>query len=321
MNKKFKLKKIKVFSPASIANVAVGFDILGFAVSGIGDKIEIEIIKENNNTRKINLFLENSNFNIKKIPSNINKNTASVALNKLLADLNLNISLNLKITKGIPLSSGLGGSASSAVGAVYALNQMLKKPLKKKDLLQYALAGEKIASGAIHLDNIAPCLLGGLQLVLSSNPIEVTKISLKTKIYVVIINPNIMLETKQSRLSLNNQINLQEHIKQSACLAAFIKSCLNNDITLMRKSMHDIIIEPQRFLSIPEFKKAKQIALNKKAIGFSIAGSGPSTFAWTTNLNNAKNIRKELTAIYEKINLNPKTWITTINSKGAYVIP
>ena len=258
-------KKIKVFAPATIANLAVGFDQLGLAIDSIGDSIEIELIDKN----VIEITCDNPS-----IPTEAEKNTAGQALIHFKKLTKYKKGFKVSIEKGIPLGSGLGGSAASAVGAVVAANKLLGKPLKIEELLECALEGEKI-SGAAHYDNIAPCLFGGITLV-SENKVFKIENNIKD-LNIFLIHPEIIIKTADARDILPEKVSLKEHVQQSGYMARTLLAFERGDKFLLKSSLKDILIEPKRQFLIKGFSIFKN-ACEESSLGFSISGSGPTMF-------------------------------------------
>ena len=311
--------KVTAFAPATVANVAVGFDILGFSVDGVGDEVTVSILRDSKEIR-----IEEISGVVTDLPSDPAKNTASVALRKMIGDLGLKHGFSIRIKKGIPLSSGMGGSAASAVAAVVAANGLLEKPFPDlSSLLEFALAGEAAASGAVHGDNVGPSLLGGLQLILPMTPLapmRLVRIDVPEEIYSVLIHPDLKIETRQARAILRREVALTQHVEQSAWLAGFLAGCLKPDLDLIGSSMRDIVIEPQRSQMIPGFEKLKTSAMNLEALGFSISGSGPSVFAWARGKTAAAKIGAELIRIFAQQGIAAQSWVSPIATQGARVI-
>ena len=307
------ITSITAFAPASVANIAVGFDILGFSIDSVGDTVTLVKISE---PQKV--FIE-SITGLENLPLDPHKNTATVGLLKMLQELNLPFGFKVIIEKGIPLSSGMGGSAASSVAAIMAASAFLPNPLTKTELLFYALEGEKAASGSLHADNIAPSLFGGLTLIRSLDPIDV--ISIPTpKLYCVLIHPDIKIETKYARSILKSQISLKQHVQQSAHLAAFIIGCFNQDYDLIRRSCKDFIIEEQRAHLIPGFYDVKKAAFNAGALACSISGSGPSLFALAANEKDGKTIRDSMMLAFNTNGVtHMDSWISLISNQGSII--
>jgi homoserine kinase len=318
-------KKSKAFAPATTGNVAVGFDLLGFAMDIAGDTVSVEIISE----PRVIIDSQDS-----KLPRDPKLNTAGLGLIHLIEDFKLDFGFKVHIEKGIATGSGMGGSAASSAAAITAVNALLPKPLLQKQLLAYALIGESIASGSFHADNIAPCLWGGLTSAHVINraqnlhsetrakdlTIDVLQIPVPPSIYVALIHPHLIVETKSARGVLKPNISLKDHVKQSSCLIQFISGCYTNNMDWIGQSLVDHLIEPQRAHLIPGFFEAKSIALQKGALGFSISGAGPSVFAWAPNKKIAEEICESVSAIFMFHQLKCDTWVTPISNRGARCI-
>ncbi len=303
----------KVFAPATVANVAVGYDILGFAIDGIGD--EVVIRKGSVPGLVINKITYNSKKGLSK---DINKNVAGFAGLKLLESLGLEKEpIEIDLIKNMPIGTGLGSSASSAVAGAFAINEYLNMPYSKKELLPFVTEAEKLADGSYHADNVAPCLLGGMVLIRDNATLDVIKIPTIPAIKAVVIYPHVKILTKDSRSILSPNITLRQHVAQSGNLGAFIAAMYHSDIKLLRRSLEDQIIEPQRAELIPHFDMIKEIALEEDAFGFSISGAGPSMFGLCANTMVAENIEKRVKAYYKKQKINCTVYISDINKEGA----
>jgi homoserine kinase len=305
---------VSAFAPASVANVAVGFDILGFAFDSVGDTVTLE---KTNETGKVEI---ESIQGLEGLPFDPQKNTATIGLLKMLKDLNLPFGFKVHIEKGIPLSSGMGGSAASSVAAVMAANAFLPMPLTKSELLVFALEGEKAASGSIHADNVAPSLFGGLTLIRSIDPIDVISLP-PPKIFCVLVHPDIKVETKHARSVLTPHIPMAKYIQQSSHLAAFIAGCFQQDLDLIKRSCQDFIIEEQRAYLIAGFYDVKKAALDANAIACSISGSGPSVFALAATKEEAEGIKNAIFQAFKKNGISHlDSWISPISHLGARII-
>jgi homoserine kinase len=309
------MNSVSAFAPATVANVAVGFDILGFALDSVGDTVTLEKI---NNPGVVEI---KSITGLENLPLDPTKNTATIGLLKLLLEFQLPFGFQVTLKKGIPLSSGMGGSAASSVAAIMAANAFLPKALSKSELLMYALEGEKAASGAIHADNVAPSLFGGLTLIRSLDPIDIIPIP-TPNLFCVLIHPDIKVETKYSRSVLKSDISLINHVQQNAHLAAFIAGCFKQDIDLIKRSCKDFIIENQRAHLIPGFYDVKKAALDANAIACSISGSGPSVFALAATKNECETIKNVMINAFKKAGIiHLDSWISPISLHGAKIIP
>jgi homoserine kinase len=303
------IKSASAFAPATCANVAVGFDILGFALQDVGDVVTL--------TRR-----EDSQIIIEKIdskqtlPLDPNQNIASYVIKKICEDLKLNIGFNITIKKNIPLSSGMGGSAASAVAALVAFNYFLDKPLSKEQLARYALMGEAMTSGQAHADNIVPCLWGGLTLIKSIDPIEVVSLPIPDNLFYAVVHPDLHVSTKQARAVLSDKISLKDFVKQSANLANFISALYTGNSV----EFEDVVIEPQRSRFVPEFYEIKKAALGAGALGFSFSGSGPSLFALAKTKKDAEVISAAIQSQLKNNNIRSDSWVSNISQKPAHII-
>lgn len=305
---------ISVFAPATVANVAVGFDILGFPFDSVGDVITVTKID------RPEVVISAITGTTEIIPLDASKNVSGVVLIELMKQLNLSHGFEISIHKGIPLGSGMGGSAASSVGALVAANEWLGNPLTKNELLKLSLLGEKSASGAAHGDNVTPCLFGGLTLTRSLDPVDVIKIPVPDSIHAVLVHPHFRLDTSVSRSVLRTSLPISDFVKQSANLAGFIAACYNNDLDLIRRSLKDVLIEPKRAPLIPGFDFAKEAALSNGALGCSISGSGPSFFAWCDGKKSAELVKESVVEAFKKETIQSDGWVGKISQQGAKVI-
>ncbi|MDG1270363.1 MAG: homoserine kinase, partial [Ulvibacter sp.] len=258
--------EIKLFSPATVANVACGFDVLGLCLDTIGDEMVVRKVDEKGvRITKIEGF---------KLPFETELNVAGVSALAMYQELEPDCGFEIEIKKNIKPGSGIGSSAASAVGSVYGINALLGSPLNKTQLTQFAIKGEALASGSEHADNIAPALFGGFTLVKSVSPLEILQIPSPDNLYVTIIHPQIEIKTAISRAILPKNVPLKNAIIQWANVGSFIHSLHTSDYPLMKRSLHDVIIEPHRSTLIPHYNEVKQQTLNVGALGTNISGSG-----------------------------------------------
>ncbi|MET0497977.1 MAG: homoserine kinase [Steroidobacteraceae bacterium] len=301
------------FAPASIGNVAVGFDVLGHSFQAIGDRVTATRIAEPG------VRISGISGVAVDLPLEPEKNTAGMAVLSMVRDLKLDFGIELAIEKGIPLGSGLGGSAASAVAGVVAANALLPVSLSQLELLKFAMKGEAVASGSVHVDNIAPSLFGGLVLTVGIDNPNVKQIPVPPTVRCVLVHPHMMLSTKAAREILNRSIDLSNVIWQSANLAGFLTGCFTGDLQLIRESLEDVIIEPQRKVLIPGFQAVKDGAMNNRALGCSISGAGPTIFAWCEQ-QDAERIRDAMVAGFAASNMPCDAWISTLESSGARIV-
>ena len=301
------------FAPASVGNVAVGFDILGHTVAAIGDKVRV--------TRRAEpgVSVRSIRGVVADLPLVAEKNTAGMAVIALARELGLTYGFDIDIEKGIPLGSGLGGSAASAVAAVVAAAALVDEPLDRTRLLKYAMQGEAVASGSVHVDNIAPSLFGGLVLTVGIDNPFVKQVPVPETVRCVLVHPHMVLATREARAILRKTVELSDVIWQQANLAGFLAGCYTSDLALIRESLLDVVIEPQRQVLIPGFVDVKQAALAAGALGASISGAGPTVFAWAEQ-DDAENVRAEMVAAFRKHGLEADSWVSTIDREGARVV-
>lgn len=310
-------KGLRVFAPATVANVACGYDVLGFALEKPGDEVVVVQTKKFEGLKITAIYGDPE----KILPKDVNRNTAGVSAQMLLDEVGYNgPGIEMRIHKKMPFGTGLGSSSASAVAGVFGVNELLGRPFEKRDLLKFAIAGEKAADGAVHGDNVAPCLMGGMILVRDAHLAEAHRIFLPQGLYAVVVYPKIKILTKDSRAILSDHVPLESHITQSANLAAMIIGFTRNDLGLVSKCMKDIIIEPQRAKLIPEFYKVQKAAYDYKALGCSISGAGPSIFALFANSNDAQKASKAMSQVYKEVKMEHKVFVSPINNEGAIIV-
>lgn len=301
------------FAPASVGNVAIGFDILGFSVNAIGDRATVR------RTAQPGVRIKGINGVVADLPLAPEKNTAGRALLAMVEGQRLEFGLELELEKGIPLSSGLGGSAASAVAAVVAANGVLDTPCTQLQLLKFAMQGEAVASGAMHVDNIAPSLYGGLVLTVGIDHPRVKQIPVPPSVRAVVVHPHMFLSTRQARAILKSSVEMKDFVWQTANLAGFISGCYTNDLDMIRESFEDVVIEPQRAALIPGFLEARRAAVSAGALGCSISGAGPTMFAWCIEAH-ALAVREALVVEFMRHGLKSDYWVTTIDPVGAHLL-
>ena len=306
-----KLKSVTVASPATVANLVCGFDILGLALNEPYDTMTVACKDEPGLTiRNVDDF---------GLPEDPLKNVAGVALLSLMDALEFPIGLEMTIEKHIKPGSGIGSSAASAAGSVAAANILLGNKFSKNELIQFAMNGEKLASGVKHADNIAPCLLGGITLIKSILPLDIVPLS-SPPLYVTIVHPQIEVKTSDARQILRKQVLLKDAIKQWGNIAGLVAGFLQSDYGLIGRSLEDFIIEPVRSILIPGFDEVKKQCKATGALGGGISGSGPSIFMLSTSYAIAKDVEKEMNTIYNRIGIDHSTYVTTINTEGVKII-
>lgn len=308
------LQSIKVFAPASVSNVGPGFDILGFALHEPGD--EIILTKSDSDKLEITSITGDDG----KLPYDIEKNTASVAIRSLMDKYEIRVGISVEINKKMGLGSGLGSSAASAVAAVVAANKLLDLRLDENQLLEHALAGEFVASKAIHADNVAPALFGGIVLIRGYNPIDIIQIPSPKDLYCTIIYPDIEIKTSEARAILPETVPLKDMISQTGNIASLIYGLSTSDYDLISRSLNDAVIEPVRSKLITGYNKIKKAAIDAGALGSSISGSGPSLFALSNSEDIAKKIAIDTKAVVDNLGIGSVTYVSKINEVGPKIL-
>ncbi len=306
---------IKVFAPATVANVACGFDIFGFAVDNPGDIVEIKRKPEPG------IEIEAIYGDEGRLPLEAGRNAVTVVMLHLLRHLGISdFGASVILHKNMPLGSGMGSSAASSVAGVVALNEMLGRPLSRKELLPFAMQGELMAAGAAHADNVGPSLLGGFLVIRSYKPLDVFNIAVPTELYCTLVHPDVEVNTKDARLILRNEVSLKNAITQMGNVAGLISGLMTGDYGLISRSMVDVIIEPVRAILIPEFNEVKQAAMEKGALGCSISGAGPSMFALARTRAEAGEIGEAMKSTFAAAGISSNVFVSGINFEGPRIL-
>ena len=320
------MNEIKIFCPATIANLSCGFDVLGTCLENVGDEMIIR--------KTIEKGIRITKIIGANLPLETEKNVAGVAGLALLKaiklinnkyfpiniDIDIEIGFEIEIYKNIKAGSGIGSSAASAAGAVFGINELLGKPFSRKELVQFAMQGEVLASGSAHADNVAPCLLGGFTLVRSSNPLDIVRIESPSDLYATVIHPQIELKTSDMRAVLQPMISLKSAIAQWGNVGALVSGLHSSDYELIGRSLKDEIVEPLRGKFIPYFEDIKKIAIDNGALGSGISGSGPSIFALSKGKKTAEKVAKAMQLFFDKTNIEFDVHVCKINANGIKII-
>lgn len=307
------MDKIKVFAPATVANVSCGYDIFGFALHGIGDEITL--------SKRADSQLVIQQVKGANLPTDPAKNVATVAISSLLKRINSDQGFDISIYKTIVPGSGLGSSASSASGAVFAASELLRTGLNKHELLPFAMDGEFIASKCYHADNIAPSMLGGFNVVRSVDPeIDVFTIDYPDDLHVLIIFPQVEVKTSESKSLLGDTISLPKARIQWGNIAGVVAGMMRKDWDLIKRSMEDVVAEPLRKKLIPAYDRVKDIVMKNGAVAFNISGSGPSMFGIFRSKEKALLSIPEIKKIYQDHSIDCLFFDSKINNEGAEVI-
>jgi homoserine kinase len=305
-------KTITIFSPATIANVGPGFDIMGFAIDQPGDKISLEKIRERSHR-----ILNKTSFDL---PLDPDKNAATVALSGFLNHIGSKDKFLVTFLEKIQPGSGIGSSAASSAGSVFAANLLMNNPLSRKELVQFAMLGEQAASGTAHADNVAPALMGGFVLIRSYHPLDLIDIPFPSGLFCTVIHPEIQLATKESRRILKGNVPLNIAVTQAGNVAGLITGLLRSDFSLIRNSLHDVIAEPVRSFLIPGFEKLKEASITAGALGTSISGSGPSVFSLCDSRKSARAVAGSFKKIFDDMDIPNKVFVSGINHEGVHII-
>jgi homoserine kinase len=305
---------IKVFAPASVANVACGFDIFGFAVDNPGD--EITLLKNDLNT----LVIKDIEGDAGRLPREVDRNTSTIAIQKFLEHIGSTQGFDVYLKKLMPLGSGMGSSAASAVAGVFAANEILGRPLAKAALLPFAMEGERIACGSAHADNVGPSLMGGFVVIRSYQPLDIVQLNTPDELYATIVHPEVEVNTKDARNILKREVSLKNTITQMGNVAGLVAGLMKPDYDLISRSLVDVIIEPIRSILIPQFDEVKAAALANGALGCSISGSGPAMFALCRNQETAQKVGLAMQQGFANAQIGSKCYVSTINTNGPVVL-
>lgn len=314
------MRSVTVFAPATVANVGSAFDVLGFAVAAPGDTVTVR----RSTTPGVTIADITGANGI--LSTDSSKNTAGVSVLALLKHLESkdrrafeDIGVEISLTKGLPIGSGLGSSSASTVAAVVAANELCGAPLSREELLPFAMEGERVACGAAHADNVAPALLGGFVLIRSYDPLDVVHLPTPSNAWVTVLSPSLELKTQDARKVLKRSVSLESAISQWGNVAALVAGIYQNDIALMGRALEDKIVEPERAQLIPGYAAAKRAALDAGAAGCSISGSGPSVFALAQSEDIAHRVGAAMRDAFAALDISSIPYVSQINASGAVV--
>jgi homoserine kinase len=308
---------VTAFAPATVSNVACGFDVLGFPMEEPGDTVSARLLASPGSGVEIDDIVNDGG----RLPRQAEKNTAGVAARSLLDRLGEKRGVALTITKGLPLSSGLGGSAASAAAAVVAVNALIGGNATVDQLIAAALDGERLGAGSSHADNIAPAICGGFVLVRDPNPPDIVRLPVPNGLTVVVIHPDLEIETAKARALLGMTVPIADAVKQSANLGALVDALHRSDFDLLARSLVDSIAEPRRAPLVPGLASIKKAAIDAGALGSSLSGSGPSIFALCRDRATADRVAPAMAAaVRAAIGGESRTYVSSISSRGARVI-
>lgn len=308
-------KSVKVFAPATVANVVCGYDVLGFAVNEPGDEVIMRIKEEPG------VIITKISGDEGRLPYDPAKNTVSLSVQHYLEHIGRpEIGVEIELSKKMPIGSGLGSSAASTVAGLFAINTLMDNPLSKMELVPFAMKGEEMACGYGHADNVAPALLGGFVLIRSYDPLDIIQLPHPDELYCSIVFPQVDVPTRDAREIIRSKIFLKDAVVQWGNVAGLISGLFMKDIDLIARSMKDVIVEPVRSILIPDFYRLREIALENGALSFGISGSGPSVFAFTRNDDDARVINKKLQEHFAWLDTESIAYRSPINSQGPIIL-
>lgn len=306
---------VKVFAPATVANVVCGFDVLGFAVNAPGDEVIMRV------TDKPGVIISKITGDEGRLPLNPAKNTVSASVQDYLKHIGrTDIGIDIELHKKMPIGSGLGSSSASTVAGLFAINTLFDNQLSNKELVPFAMKGEELACGYGHADNVAPALLGGFVLVRSYEPLDVISLPFPQDMCAAIVYPEVDVPTKDARQMIRSKVLLKDAVKQWGNVAGLVTGLFTNDYDLIGRSMVDVLVEPTRSILIPDFYKMRSIAMELGAVSFGISGSGPSVFALTKNQDTAHLITHALQKQLKSIQINSLSFVSSVNKKGPVIL-
>jgi homoserine kinase len=304
--------EIKVFCTATVANISCGFDVLGVALDSVGDEMIVRKVPQKG--------IQITKISGQDLPKETLNNVAGVAGNAFLLAADYDGGFEIEIYKKIKPGSGIGSSAASSAGAVWAMNHLLGNPFNKTELVKFAMEGERLASDVAHADNVAPALFGGFTLVRSYNPLDIVTIPAPSELYVTIIHPQIEIKTSDSRKILKTTISMETGIKQWGNVGGLVAGLFKEDYELIGRSLEDHIVEPIRSILIPGFDEVKKVSLEAGALGSGISGSGPSIFAFSKGKETALKVGNVMKSVYDKIGIAYEIHVSKVNTEGVKLL-
>jgi homoserine kinase len=305
-------KSVRVFAPATVSNVGSGFDIMGFAISGAGDIISMELADPG--------VVEIINLTASLLPENPENNIVTPSIRALQESTGTRQGFRITFHRKINPGSGIGSSAASAVAALIAYNHLIGSPCSPAELIPFAMEGERFVSGSAHADNAAPCMLGGFTLIRSYHPLDIISIPYPDDLWCTVIHPALVIKTSESRSLVPHQIPLENTIAQTGNAAALVTGLITGDMALIGRSLTDAIAEPHRKKLIPGYDNAREAAMTAGALGFNISGSGPSLFAMSEGKDTAERIGERVKKVFNDYGTQCDVYISEISAEGARII-
>jgi homoserine kinase len=308
------MDSVRVFAPASVANVSCGYDVLGFAVYRPGDEVLLSL----NSSGRVSLDLVEGDDG--RLPRDPEKNTVTAVVINYLKYIGEKQGIGIKLYKKMPFGSGLGSSAASAVGGLVGVNELMGNPLSRMQLLPFAMEGERLACGNAHADNVAPSLLGGMVLIRSYEPLDVIALPVPRSLSCGLVYPHVEIPTMAARQIIRTNVPMAAAIRQWGNVGGLVAGLFMNDTDLIGRSMEDFVIEPVRKMLIPHFDQMRSLALKNGALGFGISGSGPTVFALCRDKETAGKVTVILEDKLKEHGLGSTCFVSDINSEGATLI-
>ncbi len=308
-------QEARAFAPASIANLAIGYDIMGLAIHGPGDEVHVRLSEQSG------VRITSITGTEKKLPLEAEKNTAGCTALKMLAEHpDVDIGIEMEIIKKMPFGSGMGSSAASAAAAAKAVNALLDGYYTDKELCRFAMQGERVASGGIHGDNVIPSLLGGIILIRQNEPLDLIQLPVPEDLHIMLIHPDLQILTKDARNLLSDHVSMKKMIRQTANASSFIAGLYSADLDLISRSLEDHVIEPQRAKLIPYFDALKKVAHESGAMNFTISGAGPSMFSFCRSESIAQQVGKKLNQFLDNEGVASTVYTSNINTFGTQIL-
>lgn len=309
------LDVVRVFAPATVANMVCGFDILGFALDDPGDEVVMR------RTDEPGVRIRQITGDDGRLPTAPGKNTVSSSVIAFLAHIGrADVGVEIELHKHMPIGSGLGSSAASTVAGLFAINALLGNPMTRQELLPFAIRGEELACGYGHADNVAPALLGGVTLIRSYEPLDVLKLPAPQSLYASVVFPHVDVPTRDARQMIRTKVPLKGAVQQWGNIAGLVAGLYTDDHGLIGRSMEDVLIEPTRAILIPEFYEMRKLAMAEGALGFGISGSGPSVFAFASERNTAERITERITKHLSGFGIASNGYVSAINTQGPRIL-
>jgi homoserine kinase len=308
-------ESIKVFAPATVANVVCGFDVLGFAIDAPGDEVIM---------RKVSapgIRITKITGDDGRLPLDPKKNTVSASVQHYLNHIGQpDFGLEIELHKKMPIGSGLGSSSASTVAGLFAVNTLFDGLLSKHDLIPFAMKGEELACGYGHADNVAPALLGGFVLIRSYEPLDIISLPFPEELYAAVVYPEVDVPTKDARQMIRAKVLLKDAVTQMGNVAGLVTGLFLKDYDLIGRSMQDVLIEPIRSILIPDFYLMRELALQCGGISFGISGSGPSVFALCKTIETAEKVTAALQAQLKSSGINSLSFVSSVNRQGPQIL-